>query len=250
MKCQTSQLNEDLGLIDYIFSDKTGTLTKNNMMFKCLFTDGIEFGSAQGEPGTPTPPQAAWKALYQDFLRKSGFEKTKILEIITCCHEVLLKRDPATGEKQFNASSPDELALLDFALGAGFEFEGVDDKQNHILVRNLLNGQLLKYERLFLFRFSSDRSRMSVVVRNLQDSKVYLLMKGADHVMIDRAASFENMSVESLRSHLMKYADVGLRTLVYSYRELSEAELQSLQSKMQAAEKLAGVEKATRVRPR
>jgi len=41
---QSSSLNEELGQIDYIFSDKTGTLTQNLMEFKKLSINGKPFG--------------------------------------------------------------------------------------------------------------------------------------------------------------------------------------------------------------
>ena len=42
---QSSNLNEELGQISYVFSDKTGTLTCNEMIFKKLIVGGKAYGS-------------------------------------------------------------------------------------------------------------------------------------------------------------------------------------------------------------
>ena len=41
---QSSNLNEELGQVEYIFSDKTGTLTCNIMEFRKISINGISFG--------------------------------------------------------------------------------------------------------------------------------------------------------------------------------------------------------------
>jgi len=44
MRAQASNLNEELGQIEYVFSDKTGTLTCNIMQFKKFCAGTLAYG--------------------------------------------------------------------------------------------------------------------------------------------------------------------------------------------------------------
>lgn len=49
------------------------------------------------------------------------------------------------------------------------------------------NASLIRYEVLDILEFTSDRKRMSVVVKDCQSGKIYLLSKGADEAILPHA---------------------------------------------------------------
>jgi phospholipid-translocating ATPase len=323
LKCQTSQLNEDLGLIEYIFSDKTGTLTKNNMVFKSMFLNGKRYGSIHGSsevylPKTRHPADLSSKkrmpahlggefpessederlssqsnsnrptrskgnnrniedripsesvelqapvgtpqdvvSSVKSALQSKELSNTLFFTILTCCHEVAVKKDSATGEKVLNASSPDEVALLKFATQIGFDIDGFNEQTMEILVKDSSkhseapqeagNIETLKYKLLAQFRFTSERSRMSVIVVDQQNQKTYLLSKGADHVMIERAGNYIGCTKDSLKGVLNDYSAQGLRTLVYGYKELSEEQTQTIIGELKVAESKIGRDKDVKI---
>ena len=106
-------------------------------------------------------------------------ELFKMFQFMACCHSIVVDQN----EKTYNASSPDELALVHAAKQFGFSFEDRDADGN-LLIYNKYINKTLTYELLNTCEFTSSRKRMSVIVRFPDENKkIYLLTKGADSVI-------------------------------------------------------------------
>ena len=256
-EARTSTINEELGQVSYVFSDKTGTLTDNVMRFRKLSVAGTAWlhdadlknqleessfllhkktrarargksplrkGSLTSMPHTPlsgsvpnlkvgdemkdygrtsnaTPRPSSAPNLGElelstgDMIRyiqrkphTSFARKTRMMILsMALCHTCLPERG---GDDQitYQASSPDELALVQAAGELGYL--SFDREGSILTLKTYPNGMdsesvLEKYEILEVVEFSSKRARMSVVVR-MADGRICIICKGADSFIMER----------------------------------------------------------------
>lgn len=99
---------------------------------------------------------------------------------LALCHTIIIDEKKGT----YNASSPDELALVNAAKQFGFEFKGIDYLDN-LQVWDNHSKKMILYRLLCVCEFNSTRKRMSLIIRD-PDGKIILMCKGADSVIEER----------------------------------------------------------------
>lgn len=237
---QSSRLNEELGKISYIFSDKTGTLTCNYMEFKNLCVHGVSYGDKETmteEEASKLPKVSNVRFLDQDFLNvlkdplHPMFPRAEDCLIhLTVCHTVIAE---AKGDDLvYNASSPDELALLNFAKFCGYVYKGTDEGNNIVVAHN---GKVSSFKLLHVLEFNSTRKRMSVIVET-EKGEIELLTKGADSIILGLMNSETTPVVlKKTIANLEEYAVTGLRTLVLAKKKIEKRDYELWKEKYTAS---------------
>ena len=134
------------------------------------------------------------------------------LRVLAVCHTVVIDVDKK-GNEQMQASSPDELALVEGAASIGVKFS---KKTTEYIEIEVLGSGTERYEVLMEFPFDSTRKRMSLIVKDCTQGRYLLMTKGADSIILPRCSenSLQPQELSVVHKHLHYFACQGYRTLV------------------------------------
>lgn len=219
MSVRNMQLNEQLGQISHIFSDKTGTLTCNKMEFRKCSINGRSYGKGTTAIGLAARMRSDFKGapveeeteneqdiplldahldvpapnvnfkdrtMWRDLKNKQDPQSGKIEEfmlLLALCHGVLIERlDPTEDD----ATPPVHYSASspdELALVCGakfFGYEFVDREPGSVSIKKP-DGVIDQYDVLEVFEFDSNRKRMSVVVqRRKRDDELRLMSESEE----------------------------------------------------------------------
>ena len=270
IKPNSVSLNEELGMVNYIFTDKTGTLTSNKMLLKFVVIgetcyefirdddynvnkelrkkeDIIPFDNYEmiNTSNNKNINNGLFDNLpYQNYIVKSlennnlniKFDKTeKLIEefwkVLSLCHDCTIQNGEYIG------MSPDNLELVKSASLQGFKFDYSENNDELILVIGDLKGGKKKiYQKLKKIEFSSDRKRETIIIKDGNFYKLYC--KGADSIIEERLlkSSIPNEILQKNKYYVNFFSSKGYRTLYIAMRILTEKEYENFLLKIEEAE--------------
>ncbi|KEG15008.1 phospholipid-transporting ATPase 1-like protein [Trypanosoma grayi] len=222
----TSNLNEQLAMVRFIFTDKTGTLTENVMKFKT--------GDIKGH----TICCDSWAASLELLDHKSPTRAAaeEYFLALSICHTVQPFNDDSNPLGiVYEGSSPDEVALVTTAAEHGFRL--VERTSRSMTVE--VEEQNRVFDILATLEFTPDRKMMSIIVQERNTPRIILFTKGADSSLRQQLSNDSEVQeyMIGLDSTLTEMGESGLRTLLVGARDLTQEEFKVWHARFIAAGK-------------
>ena len=223
--CRSTDLIEELGQIEFIFSDKTGTLTQNCMVLKKVYINFKVYGNIDENLPPNTKFTINGDTRIEKRLRSTDpdeEEEKKLLEnfilLLALCHDVFPEKNK-NDEIIYQGASPDEISLVKGAQQLGYEYQSKNFSE--IKIFDQVHNVEKFYDIKVIFPFDSNRKRMTVIVFNKSTNEYELLCKGADISMM-KILNISQSEKDEINRVIKVLSKEGLRILVMAKKIITE----------------------------
>jgi len=199
---------ETLGCVDVICSDKTGTLTQNQMTVKVIY-DGLHVYDVEGNGYAP---EGRLMGPDGKVAEPKGVTEALIRAAVLCNDASIVKEQDGSYSC---IGDPTEGALTTLGSKTGMTREDM----------------MSKYKRIRELPFDSDRKMMTTYHTGIKDGKVISYTKGAPDIVFSRCASYEDATgvhpmtpefLDRISKQNHDFACQAIRVLAFGYKEHDE----------------------------
>ena len=235
--------NEDLGLVDYVFVDKTGTITKPEMAVNKVFIGTYAFEDyvpLMEEEGLDGEDFRTLRFL--EMLKDQGNEGYKCREFLRCMAIVNNVEFEKDDQAAYASTSPDELAFVRYAANYGARLSNSQDVFNTRTIEEKFSSFQAEeeeedddegvganeYSILFQFDFNHEARRMSMLVAfkdEDDEDRISLYTKGALDVIQPRVDLARSPDFDDVLAKMEDDLDRGARSMFFCRRDFSLKEI-------------------------